>query len=627
MASGSRGRVSGRRRGRFSDRLRMTSRLHWTTLSRAGRISLAGVVLSAALAVALGVVIPHIVRQHALGARLDAAVSMVRVLELGHVIPPAGDHLTGKAYERFDAVVRDGLLGGENIRVKLWNLGGEVVYSDQAAQVGQRYPIEPGLAAALAGQPVVTVDDLSAAENRLDQSLGSKALEFYVPLRGSRGEVIGAFEIYQDAGPLEAHLAAVRIAVWLAVGTGLSVLFVFLALLFTATAKLMAAEQRAARDRAEDLEVLLRTSRLLSSEPSMERTAPQVLQVLASRLGLRCAAVLVDGPEPPHAFTRAGDARLCNPALTSARQARERGGEVQRTGGCDPSLGHADADAECCVLALPFMAGPGRSGTIVACREGDRPYGARERAVIDGVAGQLGVAAESARLFSGLREMTEARGRLLRKLVDAQEEERRHLVGDLHDEAGQMLTRILYGLRGSRARLGQSQSDVARELGRLESLVDELIAGLRQYMAAIGPALLEDFGLPEALEAFAREQEQEARLRVDIRAGALPQLQPAAAITLFRAAQEAVMNARKHADAYRLRISLSQRDGCIVLEVQDDGRGAENLQDGIGLTYMKDRVASLGGTVDVVSRPGAGTTVTVLVPADPGDGDDSGPRR
>lgn len=87
------------------------------------------------------------------------------------------------------------------------------------------------------------------------------------------------------------------------------------------------------------------------------------------------------------------------------------------------------------------------------------------------------------------------------------------------------------------------------------------------------------------------------------------------------------MNARKHADADRLRISLSQRDGCIVLEVQDDGRGAENLQDGIGLTYMKDRVASLGGTVDVVSRPGAGTTVTVLVPADPGDGDDSGPRR
>lgn len=616
-----------RRLAALPGRLRETGRLHWHALSRAGRVSIAGVAASAALAVALGVIIPRTAEHHALESRLESIRSLVRILETEHLVPPVRDHLTGSAYERFDNVVRGGLLGGENLRVKLWNLAGEIVYSDERKQVGERFPIGPNLASALTGHATVEITDLSAEENRLDRSLGSQALEFYVPLRGERGEVIGAFEVYQENSHVAAHLSAVRNTVWIAVGTGLSILFVFLAFLFGATAKAMAAERRAAQDRAEDLGVLLRTSRMLSSEPELGRTAPDVLSVLSERLGLRCAAVLLDGGEPRFALARTGRDAACGPAVAGARRARDRGREVERTAPGDQVLGHADTSTPCCVLAVPFSIGADQTGALVACREAGRPYGARERALISGVAGQLGVAAENARLFTDLQGVTEARGRLLRRLVDAQEEERRHLVGDLHDGMGQALTRVLYGLRGSRARLDPSEEEVAGELTRLESLVDELIVNLRRYMAEIRPALLEDLGLPEALEALAREQEREAGLRIDVRANPLPPMEQATAITLFRAAQEAVINARKHADARYLWIELGQQDGHIVLEVGDDGRGAEELRDGVGLTYMRERVAFLGGRVDVTSRPGIGTTVTVVVPAEVAHGDGSSPGR
>lgn len=607
-------RSSGRPFARLSRRVGETGRLNWRALSRWGRVSVAGILASAVLALSLGVLIPNILVHHVLEARLDAVSKLVKILEDQRLIPSTDEHLTSQAYDRFDLIVRQDLLGGDNVRVKLWNMSGEIVYSDNEAQVGQTFPIGPHLRSALSGRPTVVETDLSDQENRADTDIGPRALEFYLPLHDEQGKVVGAFEVYQDMGHLATHLASVKRAVWVSVGTGLAILTAFLALLFRATAAAMSRDQRAAQEQAEDLAVLLRAARTLSSEPQLERTGIEVLSTLTDRLGLRCSALVPDGQSPALAFASDGHEGACTLALETARDAAQARREANKTGDVQLSADH-ETRVSCSALAVPFVVGPDLSGALAVCREAEKPFDERETALVRGVASQLGVAAENSRLFSDLEVMTQARGKALSRLVNAQEQERRHLVGDLHDGFNQVLTRILYGIRGSRTHLETEPEKVADELARLESLADMQSRDLRRYMATIRPALLEEFGLHSALEAFAREQEAESGVPIDVDFALMPEPAPAEGMILFRAAQEAVINARKHADAHRLWIRLAQRDGSIVLEVEDDGRGTDDLRDGIGLTYMRDRVSSLGGEVEVASSPGKGTRVTVKVPA------------
>ena len=456
-------RRAGLSRRSVLSRVREAGTVQWRALQRIGRISFVGVVASAALAVFLGVMIPRAARDQILGAELDSVVALVGVLEAQETLPPMGENLSEADYDRFDSLVRGGLLSGENLRVKLWNLEGEIIYSDNRTLPGRVFTPTENLQAAMVGSPSAEVSDLSAEENDFDRDLGPRLLEFYVPVDDASGNIVGVFEIYQDYGPLESRLATIQRIVWASVVGGLSILFVFLWFLFMGTASAITREKHVAEERAE-----------------------------------------------------------------------------------------------------------------------------------------------------ALKEVTDSRGRLLRRMVWIQEEERRHLVGDLHDGLGQALTRILFGLRGCRVRLGEPQ--VAAELAHLEEIVDGQTRDLRRYMAHIKPALLSDKGLAAALEAFAQDQELEAGLPIEVRVDGVPQLDDAVAVTLFRAAQETVINARKHAEASRISILLTGQDRWVELLVADDGCGSSDLQKGVGLSYMRDRVASLGGTVDITSRTGSGTTVRVRVP-------------
>jgi len=560
------------------------------------------VAASAVLAVALGLFIPRVAEHHTIQARLDAMTTLVRVLE--QQAPIDGEPLVGTTYERFDALVRGGLLGGENLRVKLWSREGQIVYSDDRSLVGRRFPPSPPLRAAFAGEPSVEVSDLSEPENLRERELAGELLEFYVPLRGG-GRVVGVFEIYQDLGPLRAHMAAIRAAVWLAVGTGLSVLLAFLAFLFAATARTMARERRTAVERAEDLSTLLATAEILASDVSTSTTIAAALAAFRTRLELRGAAVLWD-PADRAAGDLADDGHEPSAACLGA---------ARMQAAFDPRIEpREDGGSDCNAAAVPIRSNVGSLGTLVACRGATHPPGERERILLGGLAAQLAAALERHRLFEELHQVTEEKDHLLRRLVDAQERERRNLVGDLHDGLGQTLTRILYGLRGVRTRLPTGSQEVHDELERLEALTDGLSTSLRRYMAAIRPAVLEDFGLARALTSFGREQSAEAGIPIDVRIDQVPDLPPAVAVTLFRAVQEGVMNARKHAGAARVEVTLRRRDGAVVVEVADDGRGAPVVRDGVGLSSMRDRVASLGGRLEVASVPGSGTTLRVIVP-------------
>ncbi len=606
-------------------RIGATVRGRWRALSRAGRAALWAVAAFAVLAGALGFLIPRFATRHALNTRMDAIASLARVLEREDLVPPLGEHFTGETYRRFAEAV-DGFFGEDVRRIKLWNAAGEIVFSDETNLVGRRFGLSGELRSALDGRPSSAVVDPSTHENLLDAGLGPEVLEFYVPLTGDRGEVAGVLEVYEDAaGVLVTHMAAVRRVVWLAVGTGLFSLLLVLFFIFRSTTAAIARERDAAEARAEDLEILLRTSRVLSSRPTVEETAAEVLSELRHRLDLRCAAVLLDDDS---AFV-SGEGRAprsCPAALKLAVAARDEGREMVGAIPATCALARDEPGSICAALAAPFRAAPDLAGALVVGKVGPEGFETRERLLVSGVASQLGAAAESAKRFTGLREVTAQREQLLRRLVSAQEEERRHLVGDLHDGLGQGLTRVLFGLRGARARLPDVDSDVAGELAHLESLVESQSRGLRKYMAAIRPEMLEDFGLTAAVGTLLRDLELETGLRIHSELDRVGEVESAAGLTLFRAAQEAVVNVR-HADAQNLWVRLIQDNGEVVLEVRDDGKGMAEVRRGIGLTYMEDRVTSLGGSAEIATTPGEGTTVTIRVPANRGDRNGSAPDR
>jgi signal transduction histidine kinase len=200
---------------------------------------------------------------------------------------------------------------------------------------------------------------------------------------------------------------------------------------------------------------------------------------------------------------------------------------------------------------------------------------------------------------------------LLGRLFSAQEAERRRIVGALHDDIGQPLYRILYGLEGSIARVGKG-TEVGGELARLQGLVREVDTTLRSELATLSEDLPIDLGLAAAVEQLAARTEEESSLRVRVTVAEDEGLTPVQRVALYRAAQEAVVNVRKHAQAGDVVIDGGRDGGRFVLAVTDDGVGRP-APPGLGLTTTRERLEAIGGSLSF--RPGpSGSTLEVSVP-------------
>ncbi len=203
--------------------------------------------------------------------------------------------------------------------------------------------------------------------------------------------------------------------------------------------------------------------------------------------------------------------------------------------------------------------------------------------------------------------------RVLGVAFRAQEEERRRIVGALHDDIGQPLYRLLYGLEGSRAKLGDDDA-VAAELERLEELVREVDGTLRSELQQLHQGFAADAGLTAALRDLAAATSAETTLSVHVDADVEPAgVSPVQRTALFRAAQEAAINVRKHAGASRLWITLQEAPGRVTLIVEDDGSGV-HADPGLGLTTTRERIEALGGEVLLHRRRGGGAVFTAWLP-------------
>ncbi len=204
----------------------------------------------------------------------------------------------------------------------------------------------------------------------------------------------------------------------------------------------------------------------------------------------------------------------------------------------------------------------------------------------------------------------------LRRVVEAQELERKRLSRELHDETGQALTSILLGLRALDESL---ESEAARTAtAGLRELVVATLQDVRRLAVELRPSVLDDFGLVAALEHLTTSFGEQTGIQVDFGAALGEERLPGEVETaLYRIVQESLTNVVKHARARRVSIALTRMQHSVKAVVEDDGQGFDpegTRADGFGLVGMRERLALLGGRLQVESSPGAGTTIVADVP-------------
>jgi two-component system, NarL family, sensor histidine kinase DevS len=205
----------------------------------------------------------------------------------------------------------------------------------------------------------------------------------------------------------------------------------------------------------------------------------------------------------------------------------------------------------------------------------------------------------------------------LRRVVDAQELERRRLARELHDETGQALTSILLGLRTLEETLDGPGPQAA--VADLRELVVATLQDVRRLAVELRPKVLDDFGLVPALERLTETFAEQTGIVVRFESGLGAERLPAEVETaLYRIVQESLTNIVKHAHARTISIALTRKPGTVAVVVEDDGQGFDPAgvgEGGFGLEGMRERVGLLDGRLQVESSEGAGTTLVAEVPA------------
>ena len=368
---------------------------------------------------------------------------------------------------------------------------------------------------------------------------------------------------------------------------------------------------------SDRLESLIEVGNALATEDELPRMLDLVARRLREILHARFVVILLRSDGDLRVDAVAGEVDVAigasaSLAGTKASRVLERG----RSERVDSVIEDPESDLELIrslgmltALFVPLRLRTEVMGLIVA---GDKlvpnlRFSSEDLRLAETFASRAAVAADQAR-----RVQRDA----FRRVVQAQEEERRRLARELHDETGQALASILLGLKSL-----EEASDVT-ELGdrvaTLRARVVETLQDVRRLAVELRPAALDDFGLEPALERLVSGFTEQTGLKVELESRLHDDRLPQEVETvLYRIVQEALTNIVKHADAGRVSIVVTQRAGSVGAIVEDDGRGFDPEQEtngGIGLLGMQERVALLDGSMTVESAKGKGTTLVVEVP-------------
>ena len=259
-------------------------------------------------------------------------------------------------------------------------------------------------------------------------------------------------------------------------------------------------------------------------------------------------------------------------------------------------------------LGVPIVARGGIIGALyLTDKLGAETFSDADERLIVLLAAHAAIAIENARLSERSRELS---------IV----EERNRLARELHDSIAQGLFGVTLAAESAVELVARGDAAAGEQLERVQELARGALEELRAVVFELRPASLEAEGLGQVLRKHVEVLRRVSGSAIELRVAAPPALGPAAAGQVFRIAQEALQNALRHAAAGRIEVRLGNGGGRLALSVTDDGRGFDVSAPGVrgrrlGLTSMEERAVELGGVLAIESRPGAGTTVRLDVPA------------
>ena len=230
---------------------------------------------------------------------------------------------------------------------------------------------------------------------------------------------------------------------------------------------------------------------------------------------------------------------------------------------------------------------------------------------------------ELERLNEELRRKETLRGQLLVKLITAQEEERKRVARDLHDQLGQALSALTMGMEAAESALPPQLDALKGRLLHAKSLATRALEQTHELILDLRPIALDDLGLIAAMRSYAEEHLVPRDIEVQVTVhGAQRRLPPALEIALFRIVQEAINNIANHAGARHVNLALEFRQASVQVIVQDDGHGFDPTTvfdsgdggRGFGLLGMQERAELAEGTFQIDSQPGYGTCIVITIP-------------
>jgi signal transduction histidine kinase len=347
--------------------------------------------------------------------------------------------------------------------------------------------------------------------------------------------------------------------------------------------------------RATPYEVLSRFTERLGDVSSAEDVAPRMAQLITEGTGARSASV----------WLRVGRT-LRREAVWPASPAADAPPELPMRDASLPAIPDSTA-------AIPMTHRGELLGAIALDVPPSDPLTPDQERLLSELATQAGLALRNVALTADLRRRLEELERSRKRLVTAQDEERRRLERNLHDGAQQQLVALGVRLRLADQVIDRDPAKAHEMLAAIQTESQEAIDSLRDLARGIYPPVLADRGLVAALEAQARK----SHVPIEIHGAGLGRYPQEIEAAAYFCVLEALQNVAKYAEAARTTVTLAHEEGSLRFEVTDDGAGFDPLTaaKGSGLQNMEDRLAALGGTVTVASSPGAGTSVIGIVPA------------